>query len=141
MSDIEVVNEDYDLANPLDDGGSDDNDIAPSHIRNKGKKKTQKVFMKDVIQGVLSKKIKKDNPILSKYKFPMKKTKQEIEDRKKERHEKLKRDERKNRGHYIPQYELDRARENKLKATAMKGVVKLFNAIHEYQKNNPNPEY
>jgi len=37
------------------------------------------------------------------------------------REEKLKREERRNKGHYIPQYELDKTYENKLKATAMKG--------------------
>lgn len=51
----------------------------------------------------------------------MKKTKQEAEERRKLKEEKLKKEERKQKGHYIPQYELDRARENKLKATAMKG--------------------
>ena len=97
--------------------------------------KTQKVFMKDVIAGVLSKKIQKEvlcgtkllfthffqNPILSKYKFPLKKTKQEVEEKRKQKEDRIKKEERKQKGHYIPQYELDRARENKLKATAMRG--------------------
>ena len=77
--------------------------------------------------------------------------------------DKLRKEERRNRGHYVPQYELDKVHENKLKATAMKGgnlfsffhnffllsyalintnlVIKLFNVIHEYQKNNPEPDY
>ena len=71
---------------------------------------------------------------MSKYKFPLKKTKQEIEEKRKVKEDKLKKEERKNRGHYIPQYELDRARENKLKATAMKGgnlsILKVTNTIN-----------
>lgn len=35
--------------------------------------------------------------------------------------EKIKKEERRNKGHYVPQYELDKVYENKLKATAMKG--------------------
>ena len=62
----------------------------------------------------------------------MKKTKQEVEEKRKQKEEKLKKEERKNRGHYIPQYELDRARENKLKATAMKGG----NEVLAYKYNN-----
>ena len=63
----------------------------------------------------------------------MKKTKQEAEERRKQKEERIKKEERKQKGHYIPQYELDRARENKLKATAMKGgnlsILKVTNTI------------
>jgi len=120
MRHIEVVDEDYHLTNPLDDGGSDDNEI-PSEFTRQKKKKTTKVFMKDVIQTVLKRDIQKANPILSKYKLSLRKTKKELEEKKKQKEDKLKKEERKNKGHYIPQYELDRAYENKLKATAMKG--------------------
>lgn len=51
----------------------------------------------------------------------MKKTKKELEEKRKLKEEKLKKEERKEKGHYIPQYELDRDTENNLKAVAMKG--------------------
>lgn len=51
----------------------------------------------------------------------MKKTKEEVEERKKLKEKKQKLEERKEKGHYIPRFELDRADENKLKTVAMKG--------------------
>lgn len=78
----------------------------------------------------------------------MKKTKQEYLEKKAEKEKKERKELNKLKGHYIPRYELDRQRENQLKSIAMKGgkdrcdyfnvlVVKLFNAIHDYQMNNP----
>jgi len=70
---------------------------------------------------------------LAKYRLPEKRSKAEAEERKKQKEMRLKKEERKQRGHYIPQYELDRARENKLKATAMKGGNDQFPC---YKYNN-----
>mgnify|MGYP007078516333 CR=1 FL=1 len=65
------VNHTSKLSHPLDDGGSDDNDIDPSELKRKKSinifhdcwqclEKTQKVLMKDAIESVLKKTIKKE---------------------------------------------------------------------------------
>ena len=56
----------------------------------------------------------------------MKKTREETEERKKLKEKKQKLDERKEKGHYAPKFEVDRAEENKLKTVAMKGGIVLF---------------
>ena len=55
--------------------------------------------------------------------MPLRNTKKELEERKKEKLKKEQKEARKQKGHYIPRYELDRAKETELKSIAMKGGI------------------
>jgi hypothetical protein len=70
---------------------------------------------------------------LSKFKLPLKKSKQEKEERKLLKEKKKQKEERKELGHYIPKYELDRIHENHLKSIAMKGgTIISFSLMDSY---------